>query len=151
MTNWPMTIYYRKSSPDKTYQEFYEEHMKKIPSKKKYEEILEELNETQKVSDGSYDLNETYNAFYKRYMDSVKPKYFLYVQHSKVVETVDVNNVHEFQAFLEHAKDMNYEVLITDKAKSAILSPPSTNIESYGTTAVEVQPIYSSDIQNILK
>lgn len=150
MIYWPITIHYRKKSPDMTYQEFFESHMKKIPSEREYNNIIEELNDSFKYTGNGYDVNESYIKFKGRYTESARPKYFLYVENTKTIETVEVNNVQEFQMFLEYAKEMEYDLLITDEAKGMILNPSSLEPTSHGTTAIELQPVYSRDIQNIL-
>lgn len=151
MIYYPLEVYYRVKAPALSLQEFYEQHMKNMLSDTAYKNMLEELHDMHVYSFNGYNLNENYNEYKNRYINSVKPKYFLYEQNSKVVETVTVNSALELQQFLEHAAVSDLEVLMTDEVKGyALMNPAEENMKTIGSSNVEVQPVYSNDISHIL-
>lgn len=149
MTQFPITIYYRIKTPQMTFEEFFEQYMRKIPSKTKYDGIIDELHDQQRYSNDQYSIIENYYQFVKRYESAAPQKYFMYTETTKVVEAVDIKTKDELNSFLNHARVNRYEVLMPNSQENGIDSD-SRWLGSNHINA-EVTNLKPSDVIDIMK
>lgn len=149
---FPYTVHYRKENPHiLTYEDFYNEMLAKMPTKRKHTEMMEELTDMFKSSHDIFHLNESYEKMCERYKSSLPMKYFLYKESNSVLETITVNNIDELNAFLIESKNNNYKYYITQIQLSMLMGidPDSNWLGSNHVDRNNVD-ILSKDVSNIL-